>query len=337
MLAFRIGNVRTILSLGIAVALVYAAVGVSDSFLTLAVSLGLLGALGIFQVPLVRWMALTSLGPGTAGRGTGFFGLFTGVGLVVGTAIGPLIYVEFGFSALTIAVVAFYLVGLALIVILPWSRVTLPPRQSGFVRHVREVVTRPFLLAASMVVFAFVARALVSNFLQYYSVSLFHGTPSEAGYVIGAALAASLASGALLGTVVDRWGPARSAPFGFVLVALGTFGTLFSSSYAEMIGATVVFATGLGWLSASILPLALGPVPLRLQGTAVGVFGSFEDFGLLIGPILISAAYAGYGVNSIFLVVGAVALAGLLLSLTLRKTDSHRPSKLEEALGAMPA
>ena len=333
-LAFRIGNVRTILSLGIVVALVYAVVGVSDSFLTLAVSLGLLGALGIFQVPLVRWMALTSLGPGTAGRGTGFFGLFTGVGLVLGTAIGPLVYVEFGFSVLTIAVVAFYLVGLALIALLPWRRVTLPPRQSGFVRHVREVATRPFLLAATMVVFAFVVRALISNFLQYYSVSLFHGTPSEAGYVIGVALGASLASGALLGTVVDRWGPARSAPFGFVLVTLGTFGTLFSSSYAEMVGATVVFATGLGWLSASILPLALGPVPLRLQGTAVGVFGSFEDLGLLVGPIMISAAYAAYGAKSIFLAVGAVALAGLLFSLTMRKEDRRRPSQLDEALSA---
>jgi len=335
-LAFRIGNVRTILSLGIVVALIYAAIGVSDSFLTLTVSLGLLGALGIFQVPLVRWMALTSLGPGTAGRGTGFFGLFSGAGLVVGTALGPLIYVEFGFLALTLAVVAFYLVGLALIVLLPWRKVTLPPRQPGFVRHVREVVTRPFLLAASIVVFAFFARALVWNFLQYYSVSLFHGTPSEAGYLIGAAQGASLASGALLGTVVDRWGPGRSTPFGFVLVALGTFGTLFSSSYTEMIGATVVFATGLGWLSASILPLALGPVPLQLQGTAVGVFGSFEDFGLLIGPILISAAYAAYGVNSIFLVVGAVALSGLLFSLVLRKADHRRPSRLGEVFSAMP-
>jgi MFS family permease len=334
--AFRIGNVRTILSLGIVVTLIYAAIGFSNSFLTLTVWLGLLGALGIFQVPLVRWMALTSLGPGTAGRGTGIFGLFAGAGLVVGTALGPLIYVELGFSALTVAVVAFYLVGLALIVLLPWRQVILPPRQPGFFRHVRDVLTRPFLLAASIVVLAFFARALVWNFLQYYSVSIFHGTPSEAGYVIGGAQGASLASGALLGTVVDRWGAGRSTPFGFVLVTLGTFGTLFSSSYAEMTAATVVFATGFGWLSASILPLALGPVPLQLQGTAVGVFGSFEDFGLLIGPIVISASYAAYGVNSIFLVVGTVAVAGLLFSLILRKAERRPPSQLGEVFSAMP-
>jgi predicted MFS family arabinose efflux permease len=300
-------------------------VGLSDSFLAFTVSLGLLGALGIFQVPLVRWMALTASGPGTGGRGTGFFALFSGCGAVVGTALGPLVFVELGFSALTLIIIAFYLAGLALIVLLPWRRLSLPPRQPGFVRQMREVVTRPFLLAASVAVFSFFVRALVWNFLQYYSVSVFHGTPSEAGYVIGAAQGASLASGALLGTVVDRWGPGRSTPFGFVLVALGTFGTLFSSSYAEMFGATMVFATGLGWLSASILPLALGPVPLRSQGTAVGVFGSFEDFGLLLGPLLISIVYAAYGVHSVFVVVGLVSLAGLLLSLVLRQVDGNRP------------
>lgn len=321
-LAFRIGKIRTILSLGIVVALVYAATGVSDTFLTMAVSLGLLGAFGIFQVPLIRWIALTAFGPGTGGRGTGIFGLFAGAGLVAGTALGPIFFVEFGFAALTILVIAFYLMGLALLVLLPWQQVSLPPRQSGFVRHVREVLTRPFVLAASLAVFAFFARALVWNFLQYYSVALFHGTPSDAGYVIGAAQAASLLAGVLLGTVVDRWGPGRSTPFGFVLLALGAFGTSLSSSFAEMTGATIVLAIGAGWLSASILPLALGPVRLQSQGTAVGVFGTFEDFGLLLGPILIGAVYAAYGVSSIFVVVGAVTLAGLVFSLMLGRADA---------------
>ena len=324
-LAFRIGNVRTLLALGIAVTLVYLAIGVSDTFLTLAISLGLLGALIIFQVPLLRWMALTALGPGTGGRGTGIYGLFSGGGMVVGTTLGPLLFVEFGFAALMYLVVGTYAVGVALIVLLPWRRVALPPRQSGFVRHVREVVTQPFAFAASLVVLALLARTMVWNFLQYYSVSLFHGAPSQAGYVIGAAQGTSLVAGVVLGTLVDRWGPGRSVPFGFGLVVLGALGTFFSSSYGEMVGATMVFATGAGWLAASLLPLALGPVPLRLQGTAVGVFGSFEDFGLLVGPLLMGFAYAAYGAESIFLVAGAVALAGALISLFVSTADRGAP------------
>ena len=326
-LAFRIGRARTILGLGIVVAFVYLAIGVSDSFVTLAVSLGLLGALLIFPIPLMRWMALTALGPGTGGRGTGIYGLFFGAGLVIGTTLGPFLFIEFGFATLTLLIVGSYAVGLGLMVFLPWDRVALPPRQPGFGRQLREIFTEPFALAAILVVLAFLAQTLSTNFLQYYSVSLFHGTPSEAGYVIGASRATSLAAGAMLGTLVDRWGPGRSTPLGFVLLTIGALGTLISSSYAEMVASTLVFATGVGWLSASLLPLALGPVPVRLQGTAVGVFGSFEDFGLLVGPVLISAAYAAYGPRSTFILVAAVALAGAATSLLLR--GSHRGTPVE--------
>ncbi len=320
--AFRVGNVRTILVLGAAVALVYASIGVSDTFLTLTAALGILGGLFVFQVPLMRWMALTALGPGTGGRGTGIFGLFSGVGLVVGTALGALLYVNFGFGPLTVVIVAAYVVGLSLTLFLPWDQVDLPPPQPGFGRHLRAVFTRPFGFAACCVVLAYLGKALVWNFLQYYSVDLFGGTSTDAGYVIGAAQATSLLAGAVLGVVVDRWGAGRSAPFGFVLLTVGAFGTMFSSSYPEMVGATMLFATGVGWLSASLLPLALAGVPLALQGTAVGVFGSFEDLGLLIGPILISGFYATYGVRTIFPVVGAVAVAGALLLVPRRRIGS---------------
>lgn len=178
----------------------------------------------------------------------------------------------------------------------------------------RGILTQPFGYASALVVFAYLAKPLVWNFLQYYSIFLFHGTPSGAGYVIGAAQATSLVAGALVGFLVDRRGPGRSAPIGFALLMLGALAPLASSSYPEMIGSTLLFATGVGWLSAALLPLALEAVPAPLQGTAVGVFGSFEDFGLLLGPIVISAAYSALGARSIFWVVGAIGLAGALLS-----------------------
>ncbi|MGA3021548.1 MAG: MFS transporter [Thermoplasmata archaeon] len=320
-LAFRIGNLRTVLGLGIAVAVVYLAIGLSTTFLTLAVSLGFLGALSIFPVPLFRWMAMIAGGPGTGGAGTGRYGLFFGGGMAVGAALGPLLFVEVGFLSLTLVVLAIYAVGLGLMAWLPWRETRLPRAEPGSLSQVRRVLTAPFVFVASLVVLAFLAYTLIISFLQIYSVSAFQGTPTDSGYVIGIARATILMAGFLLGGVADRFGPMRTVPFGFLLLALGAFGTLFSSSYAEMVGATVVFAVGFGWLSASLLPLALGPVPLPLQGTAVGVFGSFEDFGLLVGPVLISAVYVAYGVRSIFLVVGAVALAGALLSVLLRYVD----------------
>jgi MFS family permease len=319
--AFRIGNPRTILGLGIAVAVVYLAVGYSTTFLALVTSLGVLGALSIFPVPLFRWMAMIAGGPGTGGAGTGRYGLFFGGGMAMGAALGPLLYVDFGFHSLTLIVIATYAVGLGLMAWLPWREARLPPTEPGSLSQVRRVMTLPFVIVAALVVLSFVAFTLIANYLQIYSVTTFQGTPTDSGYVIGVARTTILLAGFLLGGVADRFGPLRTVPFGFLLLSLGAVGTWFSSSYAEMIGATIVFAIGFGWLSASLLPLALDPVPLSLQGTAVGVFGSFEDLGLLVGPVLISAVYAAYGVRSIFVVVGAVALFGALLAFLRNQVD----------------
>jgi MFS family permease len=315
--AFRIGNRRTILALGLAVAVAYLAVDSSTTFLTLTVTLGLLGALSIFPVPLFRWMAMIAGGPGTGGAGTGRYGLFFGGGMAVGAAVGPLLYVTLGFTWLTAIIVSTYAVGLGMMVALPWQETRLPRAEPGSLSQVRKVLAGQFVLVAFLVVLSFVAFTLITNYLQIYSVSTFHGTPTDSGYVIGFARATTLLAGFLLGGVADRFGLLRTVPFGFLLLALGALGMMIAISYAEMVAATMVFAIGSGWLSASLLPLALEPVPLALQGTAVGVFGSFEDLGLLVGPVLISAAYATYGVRSIFLLVAAVSFVGALLALLL--------------------
>lgn len=331
LLAFRIGNLRTVLGLGIAVALAYVAVAFSTSFFTLTASLGVLGALSIFPVPLFRWMAVIAGGPGTGGAGTGRYGLFFGGGMMVGAALGPLLYVEVGFQSLTFLVIGAYAVGLGLMTGLPWKETRLPRAEPGSFFQVRRVLTAPFVLVAILVVLAFVAYTLTSSFLQIYSVSAFHGTTADSGYVIAVARATSLLSGFLLGASTDRFGPRRTVPVGFLLLTLGAVGTLFSASYTEMVGATIVFAIGTGWLSASLLPLVLEPVPLPLQGTAIGVFGSFEDLGLLVGPVLISSVYTVYGVRSMFLVVAGVTLAGALLSVLFGHLDTGRAPQRTDA------
>jgi len=313
-LAFRIGNLRTILALGVLVLALYLAIAMSTSFVALVVSLGLFGALVIYPVPLFRWMAMIAGGPGTEGTGTGRYGLFFGSGMVVGSALGPFVYATLGFATLMVVVLGTYATGLALMALLPWQEARLPRAERGTLSLVRRVMTAPFLFASLLAVVSFLALTLIVNFLQLYSVGTFHGTQADAGYVIGLARATLLVAGFVLGGVVDRFRPLRSMPFGFLLIALGALGTWLSGTYAEMVGATIVLAAGMGWLSAGLLPLALDTMPVPLQGTAVGVFGSFEDLGLLIGPIVISAAYAAYGVGAIFLLVAVLALAAAVLA-----------------------
>jgi predicted MFS family arabinose efflux permease len=330
--AFRIGRASVLSGLGALVAVVVVAIGLAQSFLAFAATLGLLGMFAIFPIPLGRWLAVTARGPGTGGSGSGRYGLFFGLGLVAGTSTGPLVYVEFGFLSLAIASAAIFLTASLLLASIRWREVGLPPRDRGTLAQVRDLLHRHFLLCSALVVFYFLAYTLTINFLQYYSVSLFGGTPTDAGYVIGASRGVGVVAGLLLGPTVDRWGPERTSPLGFLLLAAGALGTFFAVGYGSMVAATLLFSVGTGWLSASILPLALGPVPRSVQGTAVGVFGSFEDLGLLIGPILIGSVYSAYGAHSVFPVVAGLALGGCAFALVLPRWTGRPTGPLAPTL-----
>ena len=346
-LAYRVANAVWILVLGSLGAVALAAVGFSTDEWEFAVVFGLLGALMVFSVPLMRWVALVAGGPGTGGTGTGRYAVFFGLGIVLGSTIGPGIYVAVGFLRLCEISVALWLGSTVALMVVPWSRLEVADRRTSLLRQMRRVLTPYFGVVALLVTLYFTCNTLTSSFLQYYSVSLFGGTATESGYVIGASRATGLVAGFALGMLVDRWGPAKSTPFGFLLLATGAAGTFFAQSYAEMIGATLCFAVGAGWLSADLLPLALLPVHRDLQGTAVGVFGSFEDLGLLVGPVLIGGVYSAYGAHAIFLVVMAVAVGAMAISAGVGSfmtgqipvppepsSDSARPLATESGLGA---
>jgi predicted MFS family arabinose efflux permease len=337
--AFRLGRPAIIVTLG-------AVVGGATVLLAFATTLSafllaevVLGAMGVYLVPLMRWVALSYGGPGSEGTGTGRWSASLGIGLAVGVSVGPLAFVTFGFHDVAFASIAVLAVAVIAAAALPWSLTALPPGTHGRRPPLSSLSTRPFILALGLVLIAFTAMALTTNFLQYYSVAIFHGTTSEAGYVLGAGRLATLAASFALGSLVDRWGTGRSIPAGFVLLLVGGLATWASHSYAEMVASTLVFSAGVGWLFASILPLALDNMPRDYQGTAIGVFGVMEDAGLLVGPLLFGAVWTAYGPESIFPVVTALAAIGVAASLLVTSrgprqrpgpTDSDTVNRLLE-------
>ncbi len=314
-LAFRIGSSRSLGLLAALTVMPMIALGFARSFPVFGLLLGLYGMLVVYSTPLIRWVGMSAGGPGKEGRGLGRLGLFFGAGLSAGTAVGPLLYSIGGFWLNIYVGTAVFVASTVPLLLVPWGSVPLPRSRVRGRSSLRAVLERRFLLAIVLVVLYFMVYALVTNFLQYYSIRLFHGTVEETGYVIGGARAVALLVGILMGSTVDRWGPGRAAPAGFLLLVAGAVGSWASGDYQSMTVATLVLAAGAGWLGVTLLPMALSRVAPVNQGTAVGVFGSFEDLGLIIGPVLLGVVYSALGPRQLFPVVAALALAGTALSL----------------------
>ncbi|MGC2288253.1 MAG: MFS transporter [Thermoplasmata archaeon] len=320
-LAFHLGRPPTIVGLGVIVGGATLLLAFATTLLVFLVAISLLGAVGVFLAPLLRWVAFGSGGPGSEGRGAGRWSAAFGLGIALGVTVGPLEFVTYGFHSVALTSIVMLAVAVGAAATLPWSRAALPSADRGQRRALSSLVTPPFLLSLGMVTIAFTAMTFTTNFLQYYSIVVYGGTPPEAGFVLGAARIVMLVASLLLGTLVDRWARGRSIPAGFVLVLLGALATWASRSYDEMIGATLVFSAGIGWLFASMLPFALSSVPRDHQGTAIGVFGSVEDLGLLIGPLVFGAVWAAFGPTGIFPVVTALAGVGVVVSLLVYLPD----------------
>ena len=71
---------------------------------------------------------------------------------------------------------------------------------------------------------------------------------------------------------------------------------------------------GHGLLSAALMALAaLAAVP-RLRATAMGFYQSSYGVGVLAGPLVAGFVADGPGLNEVFIVTAAVALAGAVLT-----------------------
>lgn len=324
-LAFRIGSARSLGVLGACTTAAMLALGFTRSFVAISLLLGVYGALVVYSTPLIRWLGMNAVEGRSASRGLGRLGLFFGIGLSAGTAAGPLLYSVGGFWLNVALGSALFAASTVPLLLVPWDRLPLPTARSPVQISLGALFERRFVVATFLVVLYFVVYTLVTNFLQYYSIGLFHGSLDAAGYVIGAARAASLLAGLLVGPAVDRWGAERAAPLGFALLAAGALAGWFAADYAEMIASTLALAVGAGVLSVTLLPLALARVAPVHQGTAVGVFGSFEDFGLIVGPLFLGFVYSGIGPRALFPASGGVAFVGLAVALAMRPRNRAEP------------
>jgi len=168
-----------------------------------------------------------------------------------------------------------------------------------------------FLFMAA--VLATVGASSIRSFLPLYASEQIGMSTLQIGLLISATSAAQLIAMLLLGSVSDKIGRKRTVALGFALSSM-TFPFFFvAKSSFELTIVSLVASLG---LSASSLLFWLVPevAPQGFYGTAVGMYGSFEDAGVILSPVVYGFIWSSYGPVSIFAAAAfTTLLAGLLL------------------------
>jgi DHA1 family multidrug resistance protein-like MFS transporter len=284
------------------------------------------GAIGVALGPTTR----AYVSDASPRESIGLFSSLWWTSFILGRTIGPLLG---AFIAQVWSFqVTFYVSTLLSFVAAVLIVITFPKRQASrrigsltIVKDLKSVLrvrSMGFLFLSAL--FAFMGVALIRSFLPLYAAEQVRMSTLEVGILISATSAVQLIALPALGWVSDGFGRRRTVLVGFGLTSLAFLLFFLVGTPTELMIVSLVVSVGLS--ASSLLLLALVPdvVSDKTYGAAVGVYGSFEDVGLILGPVVFGLVWSAYTPVWIFVVGSITQVLGALCLLPLVQNQHQR-------------
>lgn len=237
------------------------------------------------------------------------------IGPIVGSYIAQTSSFEYSFyasSILAIALAFFVLCSFPANVERKGKR-----RETNLLSGIKSVLSlRSARLLFSSAVLVFIGRSLVIAFLPLYASSVMKMSTFQVGILLASISGSQLVSMPALGWLSDQFGRKRTAVLSYTLSGcLFLLYFLAKTTYQVFL---VSIAVGVG-LSGLFLLLALIPTIASsgIYGRVIGTYGSSEDLGIIIGPIIYGFVWSAYGPIYIFAVCSLAQLLGAFLVLRI--------------------
>ncbi len=249
------------------------------------------GALAVTIGPATRAMISEDAPPESMGLSMSLWWAFHTLGRIVGPFVGGYIAQIWSFEY------SFYLSSLlsaaGAVCLLMVSRKRKSQRSQvdrqsliDMVKTPRVLMSVPSVRLLLLVAFrAYMGLSLVRSFLPIYASEEIGMSKIEVGLVVSIGSAAMLLATPLLGWLSDRIGRKVTVCTGFFLSSLVFLCYLLVRTGSQLV--MIWIATSICLSASSMLLAMLSDIaPSRLRGTAMGVYGTFEDLGLIGGSML---------------------------------------------------
>jgi MFS transporter, DHA1 family, multidrug resistance protein len=255
------------------------------------------------------------------GGGMGALGAATGLGMILGPALGGLLGSESLATPFFLTAAVCLLTLLLVLLFLPESLPVEARRQTATgakpTAQVRGLWQALFGPLGVLLFMAFLVSFGLTNFqgiFGYYALKKFGYGTEEVGWILTVVgIVAAVAQGALAGPLTKRWGEATIIKATLVASAV-TFALLVTANNL----ATTLLTTGLFTLPNALLRPAVMSLTSKhaeaQQGTVMGLNNSFNSLGRVVGPVWAGFAF-DLDYNLPYLSGAAIMFAGFLASL----------------------
>jgi DHA1 family multidrug resistance protein-like MFS transporter len=301
--------------------------GLSTKLWMLFVARGVGALLSAATMPTTMAYISDSTSEEERGGGMGALGAATGLGMVLGPALGGLLGSESLSTPFFLTAAVCLLTLLLVLFLLPES---LPPEarrvavtgirpgpKLGLGAQLQELWRALFGPLGLLLFMAFLVSFGLTNFqgiFGYYALKKFGYGTEEVGWILTVVgIVAAVAQGALTGPLTKRWGEAAVIKATLLASSL-TFVLLLT---ANSLG-TVLLTTGLFTLPNTLLRPAVISLTSKhageRQGAAMGLNNSFNSLGRVVGPIWAGFAF-DLDYNLPYLSGAVIMFGGFLASL----------------------
>jgi MFS transporter, DHA1 family, tetracycline resistance protein len=259
--------------------------------------------------------------PENRAKGMGMIGAAFGLGFTLGPAIGGLLAGSDPSSAKLShpAFAAACLSAVALVLAAILLKESLAPENRGTAARpgrwalAQDAFARPNL--RHLIVLFFLTTTAFSGLESTFALwanSIFGWGPLQVGWIfffVGLVLVA--VQGGLVGRLTSRFGEARLAAMGAVLLTLGLVGLPFSPGLAGVLIVMALLATGLGVLNPAVTSLVSREAGADERGGILGVNQSGQSLARILGPLIAGVIYGAAGRDAPYY-VGAIIMAAVV-------------------------
>jgi DHA1 family multidrug resistance protein-like MFS transporter len=283
------------------------------------------GAVGVVVGPTTRASVSEESSLKSAGLYAGVWWVFSSIGRIIGPLIGTYIAQSWSFESSFYASSA---LSVLLIFIVLWSFPAsrqLAGRSKSMIYGLNSTLRRPsaqFLFLSA--IFAFMGFSIVRTFLPLYASERVGMSTVEVGTLISTVAASQLVAILLLGWFSDRFGRKPMTILGFLLCASSFLLYLLANTAYQIF--LVSIAAGLGLSATSLLLAIVSDVtPKRMYGTVVGIYGSCEDLGIIMGPLVYGLVWSAIGPVYIFVASSVTQVLSAALVFAIKQKRSSNP------------
>jgi len=275
--------------------------------------------------PLSRKALAYSFGSDRKGTGIGLFQACLGVGIGIGPLLGGYVIGRWGYSqAFTLCSGLSFLSFLMVVINRanlsstgkspdspPISVRLKAPKIANVAQDDSSYLT--FFVLALIAIPLFVGIGVTKAFVPLLGSSVLSLPPSQVALLLAIS---GMVSGILMicmGKVSDRLGRRPLIVGGLSLLSISLFGYGFSSGFVNMAIVTLINSIGMSAAVPAAVALVSDITPSSRQGQMIGLYGSCEDLGLMVGSLLCGFIWDVHSPRLAFVVCSLITGIGIVL------------------------